>query len=457
MMLESRESASPILTRSIAAALDNKYVNPYQFSHFENLGLRAIGYLPKSIAARIIPRLQSPLAHDPKILERLSIEALIQERLEDYHNLHRKFPALVFGSALGGAIGHICSLVKGIFVPHVFVLTLQGSTQKGNIREYIHHSKVPIERFLEKNRNVEMIQHFDPIHDGWLTKSVNHVRFKLMYLPEILKVFIKEYLMDGGEIIFLNGRIPWLQFQISLNWFVQVGGWGGITDCEYINGSSRIDLFCQENKLYDPKWKLDECPIINGVESEWGSNSLFCDAIKIFCQKHGYKYTEISFKDPHVCSKLAFFGKKTLLEKCNINPSGTIIEMFSQYDITASKRSALLPLWLIFNTIDCLEMLKSMKKYFPKAKPIFFSPLATFSNTPDIVQFEEWEKLLPKNRFKNIGARKTHYPQDTHALIEWFKPLREWVNDREVNINENLSGDDLQKIFKEYRIVNQSQ
>ena len=122
--------------------------------------------------------------------------------------------------------------------------------------------------------------------------------------------------------------------------------------------------------------------------------------------------------------------------------------MFSNYDLTAAIEGGLLPLWLIFNTKDSLEFLKTMIKDFPEGKPVFSSPLSTFTFTPDIVTFNEWENILKNYQWVNIGARKSHHPADTTALVTWSEPLRKWSEKKKIKINQWLAGKYLEELAR---------
>jgi hypothetical protein len=98
---------------------------------------------------------------------------------------------------------------------------------------------------------------------------------------------------------------------------------------------------------------------------------------------------------------------------------------------------------LIFNTQDSLEYLKEMRKQFPADKPVFFSPLATFSITPDLVPWKEWESALEGVEWINIGTRSSHYPADSRALVKWAQPLRRWVERNPHPLKSRLSADEL--------------
>ena len=134
--------------------------------------------------------------------------------------------------------------------------------------------------------------------------------------------------------------------------------------------------------------------------------------MEVFCKREGYRFFRIPLPYPNDFSRLAFSTARQLLEKEGRQPAGVLVEMFSQFDATAARQAGLLPLWLIFNTYDSLDYLKEMRPQFPAGKPVFFSPLATFSFTPDLVPWKDWETALAGIEWTNIGTRPSHYPAD---------------------------------------------
>jgi hypothetical protein len=84
-----------------------------------------------------------------------------------------------------------------------------------------------------------------------------------------------------------------------------------------------------------------------------------------------------------------------------------------------------------------------MKSRFPSEKPVFFSPLSTFSLTPDIVPFQNWDAALNEFKWVNIGAKADHYPSDPRALIHWADPLRKWVQENPQPIQDTLTAEEL--------------
>ncbi|MCX6054573.1 MAG: hypothetical protein NTZ74_06630 [Chloroflexi bacterium] len=448
---ESQESSSPIITRAVANGLLGININAYSFSLIQEMALRVISLLRKEVAEYLIPRLNSSTRVRQFELESIKTKDLVNCRLSDYQRNSKKFPAISIGVGMGGATAHLALGLGGPFLPQTFVLTLKNGTRTGNVQEYFEISKKIAKTITDNNTDLISIQHYDPVHDGWLVKRVNHLRLKLTKFPEEYREFIQNKLIEGGEIIYLEGTAKWKQYRVGERNLFQVGGWGDISADEFINGSKRLTEFSKKERLKYSHWNLEGYPIIDGYESEWGSEPGLGEEIEKFCREQGYKFTKISMADPNGFSRLAFNEKLARLTTDNINPSGVIIEMFSQFDAFCVENSALVPLWLIFNTRDSQKFLEEMTCFFPEGVPVFFSPLSTFTNTPDLVQYKEWEFSLKDFKVVNIGARKSHYPGDALALLDWKKPLINWWKENRCVIHTKATGDLLQRVIAKDR------
>lgn len=441
--MESRESSSPLVTRSVAAALRCSFNKGYSFTWLERLGLRVIGMLPTGVASRVIPFAQGRSGLDPNLAATMTTEALIQNRLADYRSLMGRFPGVVIGVAQGGATAHLARLIGGPFLPQAFVLTIKGGSPKGVAMEYFSLSRNIAQRITDRNPELISIQHYDPVHDGWLTRRVNHLRLKLISLPEAYRAFIRERVIPGGDVIYLDGGATWLRQQVGPRNYYQAGGWGAISADEFYYGSERVGTYAKKEGFSQSSWKLDNFAIESGPESEWGSEPGLCESLELFCKQEGYKFYPIHFNDPNQFSRLAFQAYQAYFLKEGIAPSGVVIEMFSQYDAGLVRAGNLLPVWLIFNTEDSLAFLKSMLPDIPRELPVFFSALSTFSMTPDLVPWSEWESALGGYQWNIAGARPAHYPADASALLDWWKPILAWQQKYGKMPAGRLSGKDL--------------
>ncbi len=451
ILLESHESSSPIITKAVASGLMGLKSEVYHFSKLEQILLRIVGHLPSSVAEWVIPRANSGNSLSVQDVEGLKTSDLVNGRLKDYSEIEGKFPAITVGIGMGGTTSHLSLALGGPFLPQAFVMTLKNGTLNGDVNAYNQLSLNVAKRITHNNPDLMSIQHYDPVHDGWLVKRVNHLRVKLIDLPQEYKDFIRQKVVQGGDVVYLEGTAKWKRFRTGDHNVFQVGGWGDISDEAFIFGNERLDAFAKKEKLEYYHWMLNGFPLEEGPESEWGSEEGLGEALKTFCDKEGFNYIKISYQDPNNFSKLAYFTKKRILENANLEPSGVAVEMFSQFDTSIIDHSRLLPLWLIFNTMDSLRFLESMTPEFPRKKPVFFSGLSTFSITPDLVPFSEWERVLRNFEMINIGARKDHYPADTIALLDWKKPLEKWAIENSSNFENHISAKELYEISQNIR------
>ena len=446
---ESQESSSPMITRAVAAGLTRSCFTGYRFPIMQKLALSAIGCLSQAFAQRIIPRAQGSEALDPSSLDQLQTKDLVRERLRDYDSLTQKSPAVVLGVGMGGATTHLSIALNAPFLPQAFVMTLKNGSIDGDVRRYLNLTKDLAKGITDRNPDLMSIQHYDPIHDGWLVRTVNHLRLKLIELPEEYKRFIRTKVVQGGDVVYLEGQANWLRYRLDEKNVFQVGGWGDIPAEEFLTGSERIKDYCLREKLKATDWHLDEYPLEEGPESEWGSEPGLKEALAAFCAQEGYRFFPISFRDPNDFSRLTHSAICEQFNANEIDPAGTIVETFSQYDPDAVQKYGLLPIWLIFNTKDSLRYLRLMQKTFVKGKPVLFSALSTFSLTPDMVAWRDWMDCFEGFEVIQIGARKSHYPADTRALIHWQQDLRQWGNQHIIAEMRPISGQDLDTLAKQ--------
>lgn len=445
--LESRESASPVITRAVAAALQNRPFNVYEFPIWQKIALTVMSFFPTAIIRRAVEWDTARNALDALLTDKLQIEQLVDERLADYEGLPGPFDAVVVGAALGGAAAHLSVALGAPFLPQPFILGFRGGSPDDDVARHCANALKLVEPILKNNPDVLAISHFDPVHDGWLTRMINHVRIKLLDIPDGYRHFIRNRLSPGGTIVYLDCQAHWIQYHLGPRHRYQVGGWGGITAEEFLTGSDRIDnALSTAGSKHRGGWRLDGFRAEEKPESEWGSEPGLDGALQRFADREGFRFLRIRLPHPHDYSRLAFMAQKELCRRSKIEAQGVIVETFTQYGPTEVVQGGLLPLWLIFNTTDSLAFLKSNLDAFPADRPIFFSGLATFSRTPDMVPWEEWAEAFGNRYWINIGASCRRYPEDLLALWRWPNKLRAWTRAHTTRVTSNMQPDEMLRL-----------
>jgi hypothetical protein len=445
--LESPESASPVITRAVASALLKRDFNAFDFPWWQKVGLAALSVFPAWVARRVAQWNMALSALEPGMANSLSIDDLVDERLNDYKDLPGDFEAVVVGAALGGAAAHLAATLGAPFLPQPFILSFRGGSPDDEVDSHFELSQQLGDRILANNKDVIAIGHFDPIHDGWLTRKVNHLRLKLIDLPSGYCDFLRNRLRPGGSILYLDCGARWLQYALGQRHFYQIGGWGGIPAQEFLQGSERIDnALAAAGSTHRGGWRLVNRVPEERPESEWGSVSGLDDALQAFADEQGFSFHRLRMPHPHDFSWLAFKTQQELCRRSGVRPQGVIIETFTQYDPSTALKGGLLPLWLIFNTFDSLEFLQRCRNAFPPEGQVFFSGLITLSRTPDMVPWAGWASALDGLTWTNIGARPKRYPEDLAALWRWPTKLRAWVREHPAPLTARLRVEDVLEI-----------
>jgi hypothetical protein len=427
--LESAESASPIITRLVAGVLTGKHARTFEFATWERWGMFLLNLLPPDVARRVV-RWQFDLSSlAPDRARTLDVEELAVHRLQDYEDLEGRYPVVVVGSALAGAAAHIATILRGPFLPQPFILGLQGGSPSEELSSHLALTSAVAREVLERNPNIKAIAHFDPIHDGWLTRTISHLRLKLIDLPVAYQGFIRKFLAPGGTILYLDCSARWLQFHLSDRFSVQVGGWGGIPSEEFISGSERIDRFLEAaGSSHRGGWSIPDVEPVWSVESEWGSEPGLDRALQVFASGNGYHFQRVNFAHPHDFSRLALDAHRLMHSNSGRKISGLLVETFTQYDPYLVLAAGLLPLWLVFNTVDSKDFLQKNLAEVSMDLPIYFSGLVTLSRTPDMVPWEDWAEIFEDREWINIGASPRRYPEDMVALYEWQDQLMKHIH-----------------------------
>jgi hypothetical protein len=200
MLLESPESASPGVTRAVSAGLQGEYCDSFVLASWQRPILKLLGYLPQRTVQFAMSRFNAWGGLDSQRVKNLTIDELIQTRLNDYHGLEGRFPAVIIGAAMGGASTHLALALGGPFLPQAFVLTLKKGSKDGITEEYLQRSMDLAVQIADSNSGIITIQHYDPIHDEWVVRYANILRLKLVDLPPIYMEFIHRHLEPGGTV-----------------------------------------------------------------------------------------------------------------------------------------------------------------------------------------------------------------------------------------------------------------
>ncbi len=427
---EAPESSSAATLRAVAAALNNAWHAPYPPTPAEKRLARLAHRLPRALVQRLLARTVRKRALEPNLSRYVKTSGLAKQALAHYKPESKKqgYPAIIIGAPNGG-VAYLAALMGAPFLPAWFLLSFADRTDPDDVEAYHEHGSHFIDAILAANPDLLAVNHYDPIHDRFLVAEANHVRLKMLALPEAYKRFISRHLAPDGALFYVNNNYPWQQFQVNDRHTFQVGGLGGFSAQDYLEGSETIDAWlAQQKSEHRGGWNLPDYELTAAPESEWGSLPQFRASVKAFADANGYQFRAINGAHPEDFGALAYTAYLWEGRMHERRHNGVLLECFGQINPTAALRADLLPLWAPFNTQDSLDYFARMSPYLPKGTPVIMALMASFIQTPDLPPARDWEKVAQKyGDVTWIGANPQRYPVDIAAFIDYAPDLQQWV------------------------------
>ena len=429
---EAPESSSAATLRAVVAALTDAWHAPQHITPTEKRFAQMARHLPEWAIKKAVARAVRQRALEPDLARFVKTEGLARQVIAHYQHVQNRvgYPALIIGAPNGG-VAYLAALLDTPFLPSHFLLSFADHSDPDDIATYHSRGAQLIDTILNANPDLLAVNHYDPIHDRFLVEEVNHIRLKLLELPEAYQKFIQNHLAPGGTIFYVDNRYTWHQYRVNDRHMFQVGGLGGFSDEEYIEGSEVISAWlAEQNSEHRGGWQLAGYDLEIARESEWGGLPEFREAVKHFATEMGYQFKAINGEHPEDFSALAYTAFLWERRLHDVKPNGILVECFSQINPTAALRSAFLPLWMPFNTQDSLDYFTRMTPYLPKDLPVGISLLPGFTKTPDLPAAQAWQEAGEKiGPVRWIGVNPDRYPMDISAIFDYAPDLQQWVQE----------------------------
>jgi hypothetical protein len=328
----------------------------------------------------------------------MNVENLCRKMLSDINFLkHRKFDYLIIGPG-SGVISDISSTLNTVFLPThtTFIRATLKLMKLDKINDYMRVCERIGNLVTKRNKGINVVLHYDPIHDRALLKHYLVFRMKFHEINKFYSKIIGEFLKNQGTIIYFENKQPWPWHRISENVWLQLGGYGGLSFEEYQGVSERLATIVDK-----VVWRLSSEKRLM-YDSEWGSSSDFGDSIREFCNINGYDFYRITSR--HIMD-LSFFSSLLFYNAFKPRLNGFLIENFWAYSATAAQLSRMVPYWIPWpDSISTYKAHSHLKKLLSLDIPQT-ARIGRFSALgPDILSVDEWN-----NAFKNIFKRTEFY------------------------------------------------
>ncbi len=428
----SKSDSSAVAMRSVAAALKGEYLDVWELSPWQEKLLSLLRLGGKRLVTTAVEHSISLIAVDSRWASKLRTDHLAGWAVSLYDGLEGPWDAIIIGAPNGG-VAHIATALGVPFLSQHFLISFREHTHPDDVEHYQAHGAALAESILRRNSDLAVINHYDPLHDRFLVGRVNHIRCKLLDLPEHYEAFIRRNLRPGGTILFTDCRYPWPMYFIGERYWFQVGGLGAVPARAFIEGYHSEIAALQRAAGAEPRghWGLKGHRAFEMPESEWGALPPLHQRLRHFARENAYNFLAIEGSHPTYFSHLAFRLWRRLLKHEMLDPQGVFVETFTQVAPVAARKAALLPLWVPWNDRESLSYLRRVRRDFglmPEliGKPLFWLPLPTFSETFDMAPWSAWIETL-NGDVHPLGMRPRLYPTDPMAFSAARRELAAWV------------------------------
>ena len=434
---------------AVAAALDNRFHHPAANA---KLGrqlslLRLSSHLPRSWGAGLAVWATENRPHNRSLSFNLTTTDLAQWNVSQYDKLDpdRRFDTIVVGVP-SGATAHICASLGAPLLADGFPITFSSRGKPDDIAGYQQRSVDLLTPILNHNPDLHAVSVFDPIHARQQVKRGVSIYLKLATLPDHYKRFISERLMPGGSLLLLTCSSKWSQYEIGARHRLQIGGYGGFTDQEFIRGTPWLDDWLhEEGGVQRSGWRLSRHWTYQ-PEAQWGSISGFATSVRDYAGDESLPIHTLSFSSIDEISRMAFYAWQWLFYLLHIQPGAILVESGPQMNPVIGLRSPVIPLWMPSTCSRSHLLLQGILSDFPPRIPVLFQAWPTGNLTPDVIPAKIWNTTLAGRHGRWLGGNPLRFPTDFSTIAQMTPAIEEWSIRHAHKLQRVLLGSELNEL-----------
>ena len=456
MYMFLQTDSSITMVNAVAAALNRQINETMRYSTMKHFLAKLLAIFGTGVRVSIANMVTKSLGSSRDEIRKVNSEIAANWAVSRYKfNSMHKFDVILVGAPSGGA-AHLSAVLNAPFLTQHFLTNFRHPEIHPDDMESILKYGLEIARGIQSNDDsLEIIIHYDPVHDRFLIKHIDTVRIKLTKLPQKYQKFIVKHLKPEGTILFLDVKYMWKQQEIDKNIHYQVGGLGELSDDEFLFGSERLDNWLKnQGTSHRGGWGLADYDIVTLPESEWGTFNGLEQETKEFAEENGYAFEKITVDHPEKISALVAHAFYEAIIRENKKPNGIYFDCFTAINPTVNLETSLIPVWLPFNCRDSFNSAKiflyNNQELF-KETPLFYLTLVpAFTETPDLVSLDEWLSLLQKyGDVQLIGINPKIFPTDIEYPFAYPRKVRELMKVRRNPLESFLDVNTFLELVKE--------
>jgi hypothetical protein len=334
-----------------------------------------------------------------------------------------KYPALLFGSS-NGAVAHLGAALQAPWLPQTFLTAVRRELPADEIKKDIVWGKEIIKPVLDANPNLAAHQMHDPLQDRLMVRCMGYFRLKLLAWEKAYQQFAQTQLEPQAPMISIECRYPWPVYQVQERHTFQLGGFGGLSAHEYLEGGEKVRTFLENIQAPVRKWDTF-APNCDLSEAEWGFREELFHSAKKFAQENGRALYRLIFDHPEGLSPFIADLYDWWYRKRGIESNSIFLESFGLIEPRRTILSHSIPLWLAFNTDVSAKLAEDYLRY----RPFDYIFLMLMSNGVKegigLTTIDRWRAILKQAKIKGdfIGVDSAQYPLDFGIFLKYHSEI----------------------------------
>lgn len=340
----------------------------------------------------------------------------------------RKYPAIAIGSS-NGALVHLYAALGIPWLPqtNLMLVNRDEPLEPDDMAQDAEWGEKFAQPLLERNPNLKLHQMNDPAQDRYMAIKMTYFRLKFLNLPVAYRQFIADNLEPGGTILVANCQNRWPATKISDRHYFQVGGYGGITIDEYLNGGPRVREFLERSGSRRERFVLPE---LTGeyLEAEWGFEETMLHSINSLAAERGFRVRQLYFDDPQDPVRPIADFYREWYTSIGMPANKLLVESFMLLEPYWCLRTGCIPYWAVFTGQPSYD---DIADYLSQHDWDYIY-LALFSNivrSIGVPEGHEWERLAQAARIDHalLGVDPEKFPFDLLSAFSFFDDARKKI------------------------------
>jgi len=328
-----------------------------------------------------------------------------------------------------GALIHLCAAMRAPWLPQTFMIPLRRPRMHPDeLTADMEWAREPASVLLKNNPELVLYQMHDPDHDRLMVRRMSYFRFKRRALGHAYRRYLGRRIREGATIYLIECSYAWSTTKVAERHYFQVGGAGGVSPEEYLNGSERVARFLQQQGSDARRWNAPPADSVT-PEGEWGFQPEMGDEVIELAREAGGRVVRVSFDDPEAMSALVADFYRWWYRERGIPPQHLLTQSFIFTDPYWALKTGSVPFWMVFNGRKSADRLIA---YLSDVEPYDYIYIMLLSNgiVPiEGVSIEDWRAILTQAviRGELIGVDEDRFPYDFASYLRYNAALQETI------------------------------